>query len=181
MDWGDRVKRIFKIFLTLFLTIILSSCLDNYSYFEHSPTKYLLKNVNVEDFDKKSKFLDGGVIFVPHFRKLTNSFTSPESFLRFYSLNYCQLFISKAILTAGTKSFEYELPIDEFIEFSVFDQNDEYLSAGLKLFDISAVDLRKVMKERSITLTLLYKINGFENSMSFELQHRKSKSVAWPT
>ena len=175
------MKRICKVFLSLFLTIILSSCLDNYSYFEHSPTKYLLKNVNVEDFDKKSKFLDGGIIFVPHFRKLTNSFTSPESFLRFYSLNNSQLFISKAILTAGTKNFEYELPIDEFIEFLVRDQNDGYFSAGLKLFDIGAVDLREVMKEKSITLTLLYKINGFENSMSFELKHKESKSVAWPT
>ena len=181
VEQSDRMKKIFQIVLSLVPAFFLSSCVDEYSYFEHPPTKYLLKNVSVEDFDKESKFLDRGILFVPHFRKLTDSFTKPQSFLRFYSLNETQLFISKAVLTAGSKSFEYEIDVDKAIEFTYLDENDGYLSAGLKLFDIGAVDLSKVLKEKSMTCTLRYKINGVESSMSFELLHKTSKDIAWAT
>ena len=175
------MKIIFQALSGLVVSVLLSSCVDKYSYFEHPPTKALLKNVSTKDFNIESAFIDREIIFVPHFRKLTDSFTVPQSFMRFYSINRKSLFIEKAVLTAGSGSFEYVFKVDQDVDFSSTDDGEEYFSAGLELFDINDVDLPKVLKETTMTLHLFYKIDGFESSMSFNLQHKMSKGIAWPT
>ena len=147
------MKIIFQALSGLVVSVLLSSCVDKYSYFEHPPTKALLKNVSTKDFNIESAFIDREIIFVPHFR----------------------------VLTAGSGSFEYVIKVDQDVDFSSTDDGEEYFSAGLELFDINDVDLPKVLKETTMTLHLFYKIDGFESSMSFNLQHKTSKGIAWPT
>ncbi len=84
-------------------------------------------------------------------------------------------------MAAGSGSFEYEMPVDRLVVLSRLDESDGYLSGGLKLFDISSVDLTKVLNENVIICTLFYKINDVDGAISFELQQKSSNEIDWGT
>ncbi|OUR65788.1 hypothetical protein A9Q79_02015 [Methylophaga sp. 42_25_T18] len=175
------IRKVIKLIVSFIFVLILSGCLVDYDTFKHEETHHLLSQVSVNDFIKSEEFTDQGILIIPHFRKLTNSFPVPESFLRFYSLTESSIYIFNAIITSKNKGFEYKLDVNNLINLNNNNNNESFYTSGVRLFDHNNLDINEVLKQEFITLNINYEINGNKGNMVFKIIHKRSKDIAWKT
>lgn len=177
-----------KLFLAILVALFvlsLSSCFMEYTFFEHQLTKKLIKNINKGSFQNFKEFCDDGILFVPFFEKLTNSFAFPESFLMLYSLEKDRtVFISSATIRGMKTGYNVTLEIKKTLYLDGKAKNDDIRYTTLPLFTAKNTDMNVISKEEEVEVIIYYSF--FENTndskhITFNLVRRKGTDIAWPT
>jgi hypothetical protein len=163
----------------------LSSCLVEYTIFEHPPTKKLITSIDKNSFQNAKEFLDTQILFVPSFRTLTKSFSAPESSLVLYSFEPDKsIFISSVTINGITTGYSVNLEIKKTLHLNEKIASSGVYYASLPLFNSNNIDTNLISQQEKITLIVYYAFP--ENitlikKMTFDLIKITSKEIAWST
>lgn len=180
------IKKIIYIFVVIIGTINLIGC-EDLRYFRHYPTHNLLsEDIVVNDFDRLGPFIDNGVLFLPRMKALSDTHPHPYSQVFLVSEVQTCAYLNNAVLKKIDGEKIYDLSLNQQVLVDRPREKSMYKSLGVKMFDTSHVDVKKLFENEAIFLEIYFsecseKSDGRIKVIKYKLEKRESKQVAWAT
>jgi len=141
-------------------------------------------------FKKLLSFTDNGVVFIPDLVYFVPS-RLPLSRLRFFSQTIKSIYIAKAILYGGSRSYNKELALNKEVmineKFKTF-YTEHILLFGNKIREKEAYieEFGKIWVEETAILEVYYRFpeagdEGELKKMEFKLELKTATDIAWST
>ena len=166
----------------------LVGCTVTYEYWANNETKSLIRfnGITPGAFEENLRFVDQGVMIIPHLEYLTRSYSSPHSGFSFYSLKGNQnVYVSKVVIRDRDRAIRHTLDVNQSVDFEKRTisraVSDEYFYDHISGFDGTNVDVDSLMADQYFICTIVYSIGGIERSMDFEFALKTGRDIPWPT
>jgi len=171
--------------LILLCLACLCGCCE-YDVFRHAETRKFQaqfgENVPPDIFEKRPEFVDNGVFFIPSVSEMAWE-PSHRSFIVFYAPCTTSIHVTHVLATSTNSPQPAVLDVDEEIPIATLDSKSGLFRGCLPTLYEEVEYADDVFSAEHVTITIEYRLKGDERTraMSFDVERKRVKDIAWPT